>query len=317
MATTINVDDQHLVEGTMFGGFPVSPRATPSAPVIPGTDIAGVVDAVGSRVRHLSKGDRVFGIVSPSRRFRSWADFCVVNGRNLHLIPDGLTFEQAASLGLAGMVVCSLVGAAGDVRGKRCLVIGASGGIGSLTTAVLTQAGADVWGVASAANTERVLGQGARGVIDYRQGPFGKQLRARGLPFDHAFDCLGGRETESQALAVLDRRGAFLTICGPERYVGERRLSFFQLAAMLGYIFRRSLLSTFRGPRYRLVGPMAPDWAAIERLLLGPGIVPPIDRVVPFDRRAMSEAIAYVGSHRAHGKVVIALDALSDAKAVG
>lgn len=309
VATTINVDDQHLAEGTMFGGFPVTPRATARAPVVPGVDVAGVVDAVGRGVVGLAPGDRVFGIVSPSQREGAWAEYCVAKARDLHPVPEGMSFEQAASLGLAGMVACAVVEAAGDVEGKRCLVVGASGGIGSLVTKALSRLGAEVWGVASAANAELVRGHGAREAIDYAAAPFGEQLRERGVVFDRVVDCVGGRDTERQALSVLDRHGAFLTVCGPERYVGERKLTVWQLVVMVFYLLRRTLVSTLRGPRYRIVGPMAPDWDAIDRLLIAPNVLPVLDRVVPFDRNQVREAVAYVASHRARGKVVIAMPA--------
>jgi NADPH:quinone reductase-like Zn-dependent oxidoreductase len=203
------------------------------------------------------------------------------------------------------MVSCSLLQAAGEVAGLHCLVLGASGGIGSLMTRTLQAAGARVYGVCSGRNAELVRNHGADEVLDYTVGPVGEQLLQRHLELDRVIDCIGGRDTERDVIRALRPRGAYLTICGPEPFVGERRLGWLRLLAMLAYIARRAVVSRLRGPRYRLIGPLAPDWAAMQRYLIEPNIRPGIDRVVPFERDAVREALAYVASHRARGKVVI------------
>lgn len=309
VGSSINIDDLHIVEGTMFGGIPLGPTPSTARPFVPGTDLAGVVDEVGPGVSHLKCGDRVYGMVPPQRGHGPWAQYCIADGRTLGVMPPDWTFAQAAGLGLAATVTCSLMAAAEPVAGRRCVVMGASGGIGSMVTAALHHAGATVVGVCSGRNRDAVLRCGASHVVDYTAGNVEQALLAAGGDYDVVVDCVGGRDVEAQARKVLRAAGAFLTICGPERYVGEKRLGWWRLTGMIAYIVRQTLFSRFSGPRYALVGPLAPDWAQVKRYLLDAGIKPQIDRVVPFERNAVAQAIAHVASHRAQGKVVLQVDA--------
>ncbi len=306
-AAAINVDDQHLAEGTMFGGVPVAPRPTPQRPWVPGVDLAGVVDAVGARAgapaRGVEVGQRVYGLRSP-KLAGPWAEYGVAKAAYLAPLPQGYSAEQAASLCLGGMVTCSILAAVGDAGGKRVVVVGASGSIGTLLVPALARAGARVWGVCSGENRALVEGLGAERVLDYREAPFSEQVRE---PVDVVVDLVGGAAVEAQARAVTSPRGAFVTVVGPEPHVGERKLGVVGLGGMLGRIGWSWLRSRVSGPRYVFAGPLAPDFAAIDRFILAPGIVPTVDRVVDFEEAAVRDALAYVAGHRARGKVVIAM----------
>lgn len=103
--STINIDDLHIAEGTMLGGLPVSPSAGPSKPVIPGTDLAGVIDQVGVGVKHLAVGQRVYGITNPMKGRGPWAELCCVPAKSVRAMPSDWSFEAAATLGLSGAVL--------------------------------------------------------------------------------------------------------------------------------------------------------------------------------------------------------------------
>jgi alcohol dehydrogenase len=306
-ASAVNVDDQHLAEGSMFGGFPIAPRATRERPWIPGADLAGTVDEVGRGVTGLEPGQRVYGLRMPWEAPGPWAEFGVVRATHVAPVPQGWSAPEAASLCVSGTVVCSILKLLGEPRGKRCLVVGASGSIGTLLVPALHRAGARVWGVCSARNQALVEGLGAERALDYREGPFGDQVVAAGVRFDAVVDLVGGLDVEAQARGVTAPEGAFVTAVGPERYVGERRLGARGLAAMLGHMAWSWGRSRVWGPRYRFAGPLGPDFAAIDRWIVAQGIRPTLDQVVPFDEGAVRDAVAYVSSHRARGKVVIAM----------
>lgn len=305
LASTINVDDQHIVERTMLGGLPLGPKPTAKRPYVPGSDVAGVVDALGTKVDGLAVGDEVFGLTNPLQGKGSWAEYCCAPSRSLHRKPASWSFTEAAACGLSSTVACTAIAAAEPIEGQTCVIVGASGGIGGLLTQILSAAGAEVLGVCSGRNADMVSALGARRVLDYTKGSFGDVLAAEPTTVARVFDCVGGRDTEAQAMKILPRNGRFLTLVGPERFVGETRLGWTKITKMLSYTLWRLLGSRVGGPRYVFVGPLAPPWEQIERLVLAPDIRPTIDREVAFERDAVAEAIEYVASHRARGKVVI------------
>ena len=130
-------------------------------------------------------------------------------------------------------------------------------------------------------------------------------MAREGRCVDATVDLIGGLEAQREGLAVTRERGSFVTVVGPEQYVGERRLNPLQLTGMLGRIGWKLVGSRFVGPRYHFAGPLAPDFDAIMRSIVEADIRPVIDRVVEFAQEPVRAAIAYVASHRARGKVVI------------
>ena len=83
IASSINIDDIHVSEGTFYGGLPLAPDHVRTRPVIPGSDLAGIVIDVGEKVRTLHAGDAVFGVQLPFRRKGAWAEVCWVDERGL------------------------------------------------------------------------------------------------------------------------------------------------------------------------------------------------------------------------------------------
>ncbi len=303
-ASSINIDDLHIAEGTMFGGFPVAPKPSREHPWIPGTDLAGTIHSVGPGVVDLVPGQPVYGM-RPPKCSGPWAEYGITKASFVAPMPEALSPAEAAAQCLGGVVACSILKATGSVRGKRCLVVGASGGIGTLMVQILASEGAEVWGVCSGKNRALVEGLGATRALDYQQGSFGTQLSAQVDHVDVILDFVGGREIQREGRAVTRIGGCFVTVVGPEKHVGERRLSVTGLAMMLLHIGWRWLTSKLRGPRYLFVGPLAPDFAEMDRLIVARGIRPVIDRCTSFDEKEVHEAIRYVRSHRSKGKVVI------------
>lgn len=308
VAAALNRDDVHAAEGTVFGGMPVAPRPTKQRPSVIGIDLAGVVDAVGAGAQGFVIGQPVFGVVYMAR-LGSLAPYCCTKASRLRPLPEGWTFAEGAATGFSGSVSSMAVAAAGDPNGERCVVVGASGNIGGLIVRALVAAGAStVVGVCSGANAAHVTALGADRVVDYTEGAWSQQLLAGDAPsYDTVFDCVGGRDTEAEALAVTRRGGHLLTLCGPMRFLGGQRHSWLGITQALAYIAWRMLSSRVRGPRYTLLSGSEPDWSAVDTLLIERGIRPTIDAVHRFERDEVAAAIDCLVSHRSQGKQIVAV----------
>jgi NADPH:quinone reductase-like Zn-dependent oxidoreductase len=139
----------------------------PKNPVI-GSDMAGVVEAVGKNVTRFQPGDEVFGIGKGS-----YAEYVCAREDKLAPKPTNLTFEQAAVLAIMGSTALQALRDQGKVRqGQEVLLIGASGGVGTYAVQIAKAFGARVTGVCSTAKVEMVRSIGADHVIDYRREDF-------------------------------------------------------------------------------------------------------------------------------------------------
>ena len=158
-AASVNRGDVHLLHGRPFVTRLAGGLRRPRRP-IPGADLAGRVEAVGPGVKGLAAGDDVFGS-GPG----AFAEYAAVPARALARKPHGLTFEQAAAVPTAGFA--ALQGLRGVEPGARVLVVGASGGVGTLAVQLAKAAGAEVTGVCSTRNAALVRSTGADHVIDH------------------------------------------------------------------------------------------------------------------------------------------------------
>ena len=301
-AACINIDDIHMAEGTFLGGvLPV--KASTKKPKVCGVDAAGIVEKIGDKVTAFKPGDAVFGYCPPKGP-GTWAEYTCIPQPQALKKPADYTFEAAAACAIGGKTAANAVMSAGNVSGKSCMVIGASGGIGAIILQILKKCGAHVTGVCSGRNHELVLSLGADTVIDYTQGSLADQ--AEGKAFDRVIDCIGGKDTEKQALKVLKRNGRFVTLCGPDKYIGDTRSGTWGMIKMMTYVSWRAFASLARGPRYIMAG-ISSTPEPVKDYILAHAIKPPIDRVLSFDENSVREGVAYVASHRARGKVVISV----------
>lgn len=176
------------------GGKPVFIRLLeglrrPKRPIV-GSDGAGIVEAVGPDVQGLAVGDRVFGC------FRgSFAERAVAKADRIAPIPDGVDFDTAAGLPIAGVTAWQAV-ERGSVDGRRVVVNGASGGVGHYAVQIAVAEGAEVVGVCSTPNLELVSSLGAHEVVDYTTSDF------TNTPFDVLIDCAGNRSVAEVARAM-------------------------------------------------------------------------------------------------------------------
>jgi NADPH:quinone reductase-like Zn-dependent oxidoreductase len=172
---------------------------------IPGRELAGRVEAVGADVVDLQVGDDVFGWGEGT-----FAEHACVAAENLVRTPVALSAVQAAALPISGFTALQALRDKGQVRpGQRVLVIGASGGVGTLAVQLAWALGADVTGVCSAANAELVRSLGARRVIDYETEDFA----AGDVKYDVIVDLVGDRSISACRRALV-RGGTLVMVAG-------------------------------------------------------------------------------------------------------
>lgn len=200
-ATSVNPVDWKVREGHLSGAFPHH------LPIIPGWDVAGVVEAVGPAVRTgVQVGDEVWGYVRRDDVSQGTAaELVPAPERTVALKPPTLSFEEAAAVPLAGLTAHqALVEVLQVGPGERVLVHAASGGVGQLAVQIAVARGAEVVGTASPAHHDLVRQLGATVVLDHHAGPVSEQLAAHGGPVDAVLDLVGGDALADAAAQVKD-----------------------------------------------------------------------------------------------------------------
>src|SRR5213082_1176441 len=170
-AASVNPLDWHFIEGTpkIMRAMGVGLRKPKDTQL--GVDFAGIVEAVGKNVTQFKPGDEVFG-----GRDGAFAEYvCPRADRAVTLKPANISFEQAASVNIAGITALQAVRDKGKVQpGQKVLINGASGGVGTFAVQIAKSFGADVTGVCSTRNLDMVRSLGADHVIDYTKEDFMK-----------------------------------------------------------------------------------------------------------------------------------------------
>lgn len=201
-AASINPIDWKIREGQM------GQRYGDSFPLVLGFDCSGVVAAAGPGAERFSPGDEVFAR-SDIGAGGCYAEFAVINAGTAAFKPPELTHEEAASLPLAGLTAINGFRECAAIKsGDRVLIIGASGGVGTLAIQIARNMGAaHVTGVCSGRNAELVASLGVDEVIDYTQeDPF-----AADIPYDIVYDTVGAH-TQAAARPALRQDGTYLTL---------------------------------------------------------------------------------------------------------
>ncbi len=260
----------------------------PKNPVI-GSDVAGVVEAVGEDVSRFQPGDEVFGVGKGS-----YAEYVCAREDKLAPKPANLTFEQAAAVAVSGLTALQGLRDQGKVRPmQEVLIIGASGGVGTFAVQIAKALGAEVTGVCSTSKAEMVRAIGADHVIDYTRDDFAEG----GQCYDVILD-IGGNSSLSHLRRALAPRGA-LIIAGGEtdgRWLGgtDRQLRALALSPFVG-----QKLGTFVASENHR------DMVVLKDLIESGKVTPVVDRSYPL--KEVPEAIRYLEEGHAQGKVVITL----------
>ena len=254
---------------------------------VPGTDVAGTVEAVGKGVKSLRPGDEVFGWCTGA--FAEYA-----RGTEDHFVkkPADLTFEQAAAVGVSASTALQLLRDEGQVQpGQKVLINGASGGIGTFAVQIAKALGAEVTAVVSTRNVELVRSIGADHVIDYTTSDF----TAAGTRYDVILDNVSNHSL-SRLRRVLTATGVLIPNGGN---FGNRWFS------SAGRLVRGTILFKFGGQKLGnfLVSMNHADLVALTALIEAGKVTPVLDRTYPLSGAA--QAIDRVGTGHAQGKVAI------------
>jgi NADPH:quinone reductase-like Zn-dependent oxidoreductase len=283
-ATSINLSDWEGLTGSpgyaRIGGLRRPRRRTL------GSDIAGVVDAVGAEVTRLRVGDEVYG--DNLALMGGFAEYAVAAESSLAAKPAGLTFAQASAIPQAGAI--ALQGTAKAAAGRRVLVNGAGGGSGTFAIQLAKRLGAHVTGVDNAGKLEFMRSLGADEVVDYRQDDFTRTA----APYDLVLDLVAHRSVFAYRRALAPG-GTYRCAGGTVRSL----LRVVTVGALVGRLTGRSmgLLVVKEGPTH--FGPLAD-------LCVSGDVRIHIHRTYALEE--VPAALADVGEGRALGKAVVVSD---------
>jgi len=257
----------------------------PKVPVR-GRDVAGVVEAVGKNVTRFQLGEEVFGTAEGS-----FAEYASAPEDRLARKPANLTFEQAAVVPISGGTALQALRKGNAQSGQKVLIVGASGGVGSVAVQIAKASGAIVTGVSSTAKMDFVRSLGADDVIDYSREDFANGARHWDLILD-----TGGRRSLSDLRRALTPKGT-LVIVGGEG--GGNWLGGFDRN------LRSGLVSLFVPQRLTMLASKerGEDFEALRQLIEAGKVTPVIDTT--YSLSGAPEAIRCLQEGHARGKIVI------------
>src|SRR5213080_2031574 len=290
-AASVNPLDWHFIEGTpkIMRALGVGLRK-PKDPRL-GVDFAGTVETVGKNVTQFKAGDEVFG-----GRDGAFAEYvCPRADRAVALKPANITFEQAASVNIAGITALQALRDKGKVQaGQKVLINGASGGVGTFAVQIAKSFGVNVTGVCSTRNMDLVRSLGADRVIDYTKKDFAKSDQRYDVILDNV-----PNHSLSEIRRVLNPKGKYVLIGGggpnDNTWIGP-----------FGRIIYTSLLSRFVTQQMGMMMADAnqKDLTILADMMQSGKLKPVIDRTYK-SLGEIPDAIRYLEEGHARGKVVI------------
>jgi NADPH:quinone reductase-like Zn-dependent oxidoreductase len=270
-AAGVNPVDLSIRAGSLAGAFPHH------FPIIPGWDVAGIVEAAGPAVVDFAPGDEVFGYVRRDDvQWGTTAEFVPAPQRCLAHKPASLSHAEAGALPLAGLTAYQALAEVLDVQeGDRVLVHRASGGVGFNAVQIAVALGAHVIGTASPKNHGFLTDAGAAEVLDYSAGPISEQLSE---PVDAVLDLVGGDTLADAPKQVRD-------------------------PARIASVIDPGVLDL--GGRYVFVRPDSHDLEELGRMADAGQLRVPIAKAFPLE--ATADAHRLLAGGHVRGKVVVTL----------
>ncbi len=270
IASGVNPADPLIISGEYAREFGTH------LPLIPGYDVAGVVEEVGTKVRRLKKGDVIYAYLLWGG---GWAEYCLTNEGEAAVKPASLTGVEAAAVPLAALTAWqALIDTARVTKGQTVLIQGGSGGVGSFAIQIAKARGARVIATASTANQDALRQLGADECIDYTQTHFEEKVH----DVDIVLDTVGG-DTLDRSYKVVKKGGIVVTILGP-----------LDRAAPQKYGIRISGLASH---------PNSQELSEITKLIEAKKIRPLVSKVRPLSEAV--DAARQAETHHTRGKVVL------------
>ncbi|MGA7521721.1 MAG: NAD(P)-dependent alcohol dehydrogenase [Acidobacteriaceae bacterium] len=286
-AASVNPLDYHMLHG-----FPlirhIPGLSRPRSP-IRGVDVAGVVEATGPGVTRFYAGDAVFGSCRGA-----FAEYVCTAESAVVARPQGVPFEHAAAVPVAGITALQGLRDKGRVRpGQNVLIHGASGGVGTFAVQIAKILGAHVTAVTSPANLDFVRALGADFAIDYAQQDFTQQ----GRRYDVIFDCYASHSL-ADCRRALTPAGIYVGVGGPTS----------SLLPFLGRLLALVAPSPFRKQKmvFFIAKMNASDLSLLANWTASGQLTPVLDRGYPLEQ--VPEALRYLETGHARGKVVILMN---------
>jgi NADPH:quinone reductase-like Zn-dependent oxidoreductase len=290
-AASLNAADGHLLRGFK----PMRPFSGMRKPKDSrfGIDCAGTVEAVGKNVTQFKPGDEVFGVANGAI-----AEYACPAERTLVTKPANITFEQAGSVGVAGLTALQGLRDQGKIQpGQKVLVNGASGGVGTFAVQIAKAFGAEVTAVCSTRNLEQARSMGADRVIDYTKENFTQGDQHYDVIFDNV-----GNHSIAERRRVLTPNG--ICVLAGMGSAGKHEGQW----ARLGGNLKAFLVSPFISQKFKfyIAKTLQADLIVLRDLMQEGKVTPVIDRQYPMSETA--EALRYLEDGHARGKVVITVN---------
>jgi len=283
-AVSINGSDKENLIGKP-GYVRMSGLLKPINPIL-GSDIAGVVEAVGNNNTEFKVGDQVFGEIPGYHG--GFAEYVVTHGKTLMKKPAGMSFEEASAIPQGGVIAYNGIVKRGHVQpGQKVLINGAGGSGGTFAVQLAKLHGAEVTGVDNAGKLDFLRSLGVDHVMDYKREDFTKS----GKRFDLILDLIAHRSAFAYARALNENGTYFFT--------GGSLGTLFQILILGPLINRR----TGKNVQMLIVPQNRDDLVAVTELIEAGKVRPMIDKSYTFDK--IPEAMRYVKDGHAKGKVVI------------
>jgi NADPH:quinone reductase-like Zn-dependent oxidoreductase len=284
-AASVTPLDWHMLTGTPYIARLMAGLFKPKHQVL-GTDVAGVVEAVGANIARFQPGDEVFGLSFYNGAF---AEYLCVPESQLELVqkPANISFEEAAATPYAAYTALLCLRDLGHLKsGQKVLINGASGGTGTFAVQIAKSIGAEVTGVCSTRNLERVRSIGADETIDYTKEDFSKNTGAYDLIFD-----VVRKRTFAECKDALKSQGIYVTTeFSPALIIQSQYVSITGNKKLVPLPMKR---------------PTQQDFLDLKELLETKKMIPVIDRRYPLEE--VAEALRYIGEGHARGKIVITM----------
>ncbi len=291
-ASSVNPADRYDVNGMSFALRLVLPLfrmgvgvRRPKEPQV-GTDLAGTVEAVSSNVTQFKPGDEVYGV-----GFHGYAEYAVARENRVALKPKNRSFEESAAVPLAGFTALQALRNHGHIElGKKVLINGAGGGVGTFAVQIAKSFGAEVTAVTNTQNLDMARSLGADHVIDYTKEDFTKNEQRYDLICD-----IASAHSPSSYKRIMNPNGICVIVGFRDKVISR----------LIYFVIRKRFSTGDKKFKFFVAKSNQEDLAFMKELMEAGKITPVIDR--RYQLSETPQAIKYLGEGKARGKIVITI----------